>query len=131
MEKDAIQKELANDVDSVRTYVQVNASGVGLTTNDIGHSKLRIPRICRTKESVAQSNKRKHRCGVVLTTNDMGHGKPMDPRICRTKEKTSMLASCSCMRIESFGIPCKHIVCVLVHEDIDELPRSLVLPRWT
>ncbi|QHO49755.1 Protein FAR1-RELATED SEQUENCE [Arachis hypogaea] len=37
----------------------------------------------------------------------------------------------SCMRMESFGIPCEHIVCVLVHEDIDELPRSLVLPRWT
>ncbi|XLT25170.1 hypothetical protein HN873_056462 [Arachis hypogaea] len=39
--------------------------------------------------------------------------------------------NCSCMRMESFGIPCEHIVCVLVHEDIEELPRSLVLPRWT
>ncbi|KAL4365203.1 hypothetical protein AHAS_Ahas07G0082600 [Arachis hypogaea] len=38
---------------------------------------------------------------------------------------------CSCMGIGSFGIPCEHIVCVLVHEDIEELPRSLVLPRWT
>ncbi|QHO56242.1 Protein FAR1-RELATED SEQUENCE [Arachis hypogaea] len=35
------------------------------------------------------------------------------------------------MRMESFGIPCEHIVCVLVHEDIEELPRSLVLPQWT
>nr|XP_029145752.1 protein FAR1-RELATED SEQUENCE 7-like [Arachis hypogaea] len=39
--------------------------------------------------------------------------------------------NCSCIRMESFGIPCEHIVCVLVHEDIEELPRSLVLPRWT
>ncbi|KAL4357095.1 hypothetical protein AHAS_Ahas09G0152400 [Arachis hypogaea] len=39
--------------------------------------------------------------------------------------------NCLCMRMESFGIPCEHIVCILVHEDIDELPRSLVLPRWT
>ncbi|XP_052113735.1 protein FAR1-RELATED SEQUENCE 5-like [Arachis duranensis] len=39
--------------------------------------------------------------------------------------------NCSCMRMESLGIPCEHIVCVLVHEDIEELPRSLVLPRWT
>ncbi|RYR41628.1 hypothetical protein Ahy_A08g038039 isoform B [Arachis hypogaea] len=27
--------------------------------------------------------------------------------------------------------PYEHIVYVLVHEDIDELPRSLVLPWWT
>ncbi|KAL4365201.1 hypothetical protein AHAS_Ahas07G0082400 [Arachis hypogaea] len=39
--------------------------------------------------------------------------------------------NCSCMRMESFGIPCEHIVCVLVHQDIEEFPRSLVLPRWT
>ncbi|RYR25634.1 hypothetical protein Ahy_B02g059487 [Arachis hypogaea] len=39
--------------------------------------------------------------------------------------------NCSCMRMESFGIPCEHIVCVLVHEDIEEFSRSLVLPRRT
>ncbi|KAL4373436.1 hypothetical protein AHAS_Ahas05G0081600 [Arachis hypogaea] len=39
--------------------------------------------------------------------------------------------NCSCMKMESFGIPCKHIIYVLVHEDIDKLSRSLVLPRWT
>ncbi|RYR50643.1 hypothetical protein Ahy_A07g037269 [Arachis hypogaea] len=39
--------------------------------------------------------------------------------------------NCSCMRIESFGIPWEYIVCVLVHEDIEELPRSLVLLQWT
>ncbi|XP_025621133.1 protein FAR1-RELATED SEQUENCE 5-like [Arachis hypogaea] len=35
------------------------------------------------------------------------------------------------LRIESFGIPCEHIVKVLVDRDICEIPRSLVLNRWT
>ncbi|RYR13607.1 hypothetical protein Ahy_B04g070513 isoform A [Arachis hypogaea] len=34
-------------------------------------------------------------------------------------------------RMESFGIPCEHIVKVLVDRDICEIPRSLVLVRWT
>ena len=38
---------------------------------------------------------------------------------------------CSCMRMESFGIPCDHIIAILVYLDISELPRSLVLDRWT
>ncbi|KAL4306762.1 hypothetical protein AHAS_Ahas16G0210700 [Arachis hypogaea] len=62
-EEDAAQKELVNDVDSVRDDVQVNASGVGRATNDLGHSMPRDPRKCRTKGGALQSNKRKHRCG--------------------------------------------------------------------
>ncbi|RYQ90689.1 hypothetical protein Ahy_B09g096721 [Arachis hypogaea] len=38
---------------------------------------------------------------------------------------------CSCLRIESFGIPCEHTVKVLVDRDICEILRSLVLDRWT
>ncbi|GAU49160.1 hypothetical protein TSUD_407070 [Trifolium subterraneum] len=38
---------------------------------------------------------------------------------------------CSCLRMESIGLPCDHIVCILVYLDIDELPKCLVLPRWT
>ncbi|RYR51587.1 hypothetical protein Ahy_A06g026579 isoform G [Arachis hypogaea] len=34
-------------------------------------------------------------------------------------------------RMESFGIPCENIVKVLVDRDIREIPRSLVLDRWT
>ncbi|KAL4293543.1 hypothetical protein AHAS_Ahas18G0138600 [Arachis hypogaea] len=37
---------------------------------------------------------------------------------------------CSCMRMESLGIPCDHIVRVLVHRHIPKLPESLVLRRW-
>ncbi|RYR21495.1 hypothetical protein Ahy_B03g066802 [Arachis hypogaea] len=34
-------------------------------------------------------------------------------------------------RMDSFGIPCEHIVCVLVFLNILELPKSLVLKRWS
>ncbi|XP_015964992.1 protein FAR1-RELATED SEQUENCE 5-like [Arachis duranensis] len=38
---------------------------------------------------------------------------------------------CSCLRMESFGIPCERIVKVLVDKDICVIPPSLVLDRWT
>ncbi|XP_057730055.1 protein FAR1-RELATED SEQUENCE 9-like [Arachis stenosperma] len=38
---------------------------------------------------------------------------------------------CSCLRMESFEIPCKHIVKVLVDKDNCEILQSLVLDRWT
>ncbi|RYQ83685.1 hypothetical protein Ahy_B10g102468 [Arachis hypogaea] len=42
-----------------------------------------------------------------------------------------MIFMCTCLRMKSFGIPCEHIVKVLVDRDICEIPRSLVLDRWT
>ncbi|RYR58790.1 hypothetical protein Ahy_A05g024664 isoform C [Arachis hypogaea] len=42
-----------------------------------------------------------------------------------------MIFMCTCLRMESFGIPCEHIVKVLVDRDICEIPQSLVLDRWT
>ncbi|XP_020981058.1 protein FAR1-RELATED SEQUENCE 5-like [Arachis duranensis] len=38
---------------------------------------------------------------------------------------------CSCFRMEFLGVPCNHIVAVLDHLEFSELPRSLVLDRWT
>ena len=38
---------------------------------------------------------------------------------------------CVCRRMESFGIPCEHIIAVLVFIDHAELPQSLVMSRWT
>lgn len=38
---------------------------------------------------------------------------------------------CSCERLESLGIPCEHIVFVLVFLDIVVLPECVVLSRWT
>ncbi|RYQ86375.1 hypothetical protein Ahy_B10g106044 [Arachis hypogaea] len=39
--------------------------------------------------------------------------------------------NCSCLRMNSFEIPCEHIVCVLGFLNILELPKSLVLTRWS
>ncbi|RYR19112.1 hypothetical protein Ahy_B03g063799 [Arachis hypogaea] len=38
---------------------------------------------------------------------------------------------CSCLRMESLGIPCDHIVAVLVHLEMTDIPDSLVLDRWS
>ncbi|KAL4314655.1 hypothetical protein AHAS_Ahas15G0106800 [Arachis hypogaea] len=38
---------------------------------------------------------------------------------------------CSCLRMESFGLPCVHILAVLVRLDMELLPKSLVLMRWS
>ncbi|KAL4356332.1 hypothetical protein AHAS_Ahas09G0076100 [Arachis hypogaea] len=38
---------------------------------------------------------------------------------------------CSCLRIESFGIPCMHIVGVLVRLNMVVIPDSLILGHWT
>ncbi|XLR57434.1 hypothetical protein S83_008106, partial [Arachis hypogaea] len=38
---------------------------------------------------------------------------------------------CSCMRMDSISIPCSHILAILSFLDIVELPKSLVLRRWT
>ncbi|XLT93329.1 hypothetical protein HN873_014991 [Arachis hypogaea] len=38
---------------------------------------------------------------------------------------------CSCMRMETLGIPCDHIIAVFHHLDITEMPASVVLERWS
>ncbi|XP_016165312.1 protein FAR1-RELATED SEQUENCE 5-like [Arachis ipaensis] len=38
---------------------------------------------------------------------------------------------CSCLRFESFGLPCVHILAVLVQLDIGCLPKSIVLKCWS
>ncbi|RYR00581.1 hypothetical protein Ahy_B07g088702 [Arachis hypogaea] len=37
-----------------------------------------------------------------------------------------MIFMCTCLRMDSFGIPCEHIVKILVDRDIREIPRSLI-----
>ncbi|RYR20985.1 hypothetical protein Ahy_B03g066212 [Arachis hypogaea] len=37
---------------------------------------------------------------------------------------------CNCRRMESYGIPCVHIIVVLVGNDISSLLETLVLKRW-
>ncbi|XP_016186187.1 protein FAR1-RELATED SEQUENCE 5-like [Arachis ipaensis] len=38
---------------------------------------------------------------------------------------------CTCMRMECFGVPYEHIIAVLVLNNVHEIPRSLILSRWT
>ncbi|KAJ1405631.1 Zinc finger, PMZ-type [Sesbania bispinosa] len=38
---------------------------------------------------------------------------------------------CSCLWMESRGLPCEHIIAVMHHLNIEELPKSLVLRRWS
>ncbi|KAL4288661.1 hypothetical protein AHAS_Ahas19G0308500 [Arachis hypogaea] len=38
---------------------------------------------------------------------------------------------CECCHWDHEGYPCSHMLCVLRREDIDELPKSLILKRWT
>lgn len=44
--------------------------------------------------------------------------------------QSSLEFKCSCQRLESMGIPCEHLFCVLVFLDIVQLPDCLVLNRW-
>uniref|UniRef100_A0A0R0KFN2 SWIM-type domain-containing protein n=1 Tax=Glycine max TaxID=3847 RepID=A0A0R0KFN2_SOYBN len=39
--------------------------------------------------------------------------------------------TCTCMRMQSIGLPCDHILAVLVSLNFMELPSSLVLNRWS
>ncbi|KAJ1382119.1 Zinc finger, CCHC-type [Sesbania bispinosa] len=39
--------------------------------------------------------------------------------------------NCPCLRMESIGFPCEHIIVVLVYLDYCELPKCLMLDRWT
>jgi len=36
---------------------------------------------------------------------------------------------CSCLRMESLGLPCDHIIVILLYLDFKDLPKCLVLPR--
>ncbi|KAK7257140.1 hypothetical protein RIF29_30897 [Crotalaria pallida] len=41
------------------------------------------------------------------------------------------LFRCACKRLESYGLPCVHIIVVVMKLNITELPKSIVLSRWT
>ncbi|KMZ66521.1 hypothetical protein ZOSMA_298G00040 [Zostera marina] len=42
----------------------------------------------------------------------------------------SLFAKCTCRLFESFGIPCRHIICYLTLNTISTLPEQLVCNRW-
>ncbi|XP_057719493.1 protein FAR1-RELATED SEQUENCE 5-like [Arachis stenosperma] len=65
-------------------------------------------------------------CSKYIVCN---HGRPDFLWTVKFRQE-EMIFMCSCLRMESFGIPCEHIVKVLVDRDICEIPPSLVLDRW-
>lgn len=42
-----------------------------------------------------------------------------------------VVLKCSCLRMESLGLLCDHILVVLLYLDFDDLPKCLVLQRWS
>ena len=38
---------------------------------------------------------------------------------------------CSCMKFESLGLPCCHMICVMKAENLTQIPPTCVLHRWT
>ncbi|KAH9779917.1 protein FAR1-RELATED SEQUENCE 5 [Citrus sinensis] len=39
--------------------------------------------------------------------------------------------SCDCLMIETLGIPCSHMFAVMKVENVDSIPHSMILARWT
>ncbi|KAJ1412470.1 Zinc finger, PMZ-type [Sesbania bispinosa] len=50
---------------------------------------------------------------------------------CVSYYPTNNAFKCECQRMESRGLPCAHIIVVLIHLGIEELPECLVLKRWS
>ncbi|XP_057429676.1 protein FAR1-RELATED SEQUENCE 7-like [Lotus japonicus] len=46
-------------------------------------------------------------------------------------QPSTFFFQCACKRMESMGLPCHHVLAVLVYLDVCELPKCLVLQRWT
>ncbi|BBH02303.1 hypothetical protein Prudu_012830 [Prunus dulcis] len=56
------------------------------------------------------------------------------PGVSKVKEvvydASADLASCSCKHLESCGIPCRHVLAFLKHEQVEYLPDKYLLQRW-
>ncbi|KAJ1383543.1 Zinc finger, PMZ-type [Sesbania bispinosa] len=67
------------------------------------------------------------RCTIFLVVSETGRSEEW--RVCLYDNSKEI--KCACLRMESRGLPCEHIVCVLAHLGIDEIPEILVLKRWS
>ncbi|KAJ1386523.1 Zinc finger, PMZ-type [Sesbania bispinosa] len=67
------------------------------------------------------------RCTIFLVVSQTGRSGEW--RVCLYDNSKEI--KCACLRMESRGLPCEHIVCVLAHLGIDEIPEMLVLKRWS
>ncbi|KAJ1438884.1 Zinc finger, PMZ-type [Sesbania bispinosa] len=67
------------------------------------------------------------RCTIFIVVNQMGRSGEWRVSLYDTSKELK----CACLRMESRGLPCEHIVVVLSHLGIDEILESLVLKRWS
>ncbi|KAH7858746.1 hypothetical protein Vadar_027546 [Vaccinium darrowii] len=40
------------------------------------------------------------------------------------------IMKCSCLKVESIGFPCRHMISVMKRENLRQIPPGYVLPRW-
>ncbi|XP_045807515.1 protein FAR1-RELATED SEQUENCE 5-like [Trifolium pratense] len=81
--------------------------------------KVSLISLCDTQEMASFSSY------SVTKYQDEGH-------VCRVSHSPSNNEfKCSCLRMESIGIPCEHIVAIMVYLDTVEFPTNLVLNRWS
>ncbi|KAH9769829.1 protein FAR1-RELATED SEQUENCE [Citrus sinensis] len=56
--------------------------------------------------------------------------KQMDRLIDRQREGTWDTVSCTCLMMETVGIPCSHLFAVMKVENLEAISRCMILPRW-
>ncbi|KAJ1386573.1 Zinc finger, PMZ-type [Sesbania bispinosa] len=68
--------------------------------------------------------------GNVITMQMNKFGTP-DSSYIVTLDKSDGNFVCDCRMFESCGLPCSHIFSAMKHEQVESIPSSLILKRWT
>ncbi|KAJ1400731.1 Zinc finger, PMZ-type [Sesbania bispinosa] len=126
------QKELEADFESINgdpvletPFEEIEACASKLYSRKV-FIKFRavLWRACKLKVSGCELTPN---CHIYIVTSRATSGREWHVSYVAQNEKVK----CSCQRMESMGIPCEHIVVLLHYLDIKQLPKSLILERWT
>ncbi|XLR53590.1 hypothetical protein HN51_021854 [Arachis hypogaea] len=85
------------------------------------------PMLFRTCTLKVQTHTLSQTCDIYTLSKSINARKEW--QVCRYCD--SNIFKCSCLRMESLGIPCDHIVAVLIHVELSDISDSLVLDRWS
>ncbi|TVU20202.1 hypothetical protein EJB05_36401, partial [Eragrostis curvula] len=66
---------------------------------------------------------------VLISSEDNDLVGPDEYEVGESSDGSSM--HCECKMFEHVGMPCRHMLNVLVHNGVKEIPKGLVLKRWT
>ncbi|KAL5711554.1 hypothetical protein ACHQM5_021991 [Ranunculus cassubicifolius] len=70
--------------------------------------------------------------GAEFTTYVMRSRKKENSRIWKASfNRATLKGFCQCKMVEFLGIPCRHLIKLFVHYDIDDVPNHFILRRWT